>query len=202
MVRSTYSLPGSRRSSRASPRGPPSTPFPEAGLSRTPSRQRVGTSSPTASPALRPRSLMPWLLTTESLSPQVRSRRSVREISMDETSLRRQSMTSTSSAPTVNSSLRRDRTWLCKRYHFLEGPATYREGQEIMWETSTRKIVKRYTPFADERLRPAHWTERSSTFRVAGSSSPMDPPSCESSTGNGIHLRRKVSVLGARTCCG
>ena len=38
-----------------------------------------------------------------------------------------------------------------KRYHFLEGLATYWRDQEIMWETRTRKLVKRHTPFAYKR---------------------------------------------------
>ena len=42
----------------------------------------------------------------------------------------------------------RDDTCYIKRYHFLEGLATYWRGQEIMWETRTRKLRKRYTPFA------------------------------------------------------
>lgn len=42
----------------------------------------------------------------------------------------------------------RDDTCYIKRYHFLEGLATYWRGQEIMWETRTRKLKKRYTPFA------------------------------------------------------
>src|SRR4051794_19267517 len=43
-----------------------------------------------------------------------------------------------------------------KRYHFLEGLATYWRGQEIMWETRTRKLRKRHTPFASKRtVRPA-----------------------------------------------
>jgi len=43
-----------------------------------------------------------------------------------------------------------------KRYHFLEGLATYWLGQEIMWDTKTRKIKKRYTPFAYKAtVRPA-----------------------------------------------
>ncbi len=45
----------------------------------------------------------------------------------------------------------RDDTCYIKRYHFLEGLATYWRGQEIMWETRTRKIAKRYTPFAYKR---------------------------------------------------
>jgi DNA adenine methylase/adenine-specific DNA-methyltransferase len=46
----------------------------------------------------------------------------------------------------------RDDTCYIKRYHFLEGLATYWRGQEIMWETRTRKLRKRFTPFAYKRL--------------------------------------------------
>lgn len=50
----------------------------------------------------------------------------------------------------------RDDTCYVKRYHFLEGLATYWRGQEIMWATKTRKIAKRHTPFAYKRtVRPA-----------------------------------------------
>lgn len=50
----------------------------------------------------------------------------------------------------------RDDTCYIKRYHFLEGLATYWQGQEIMWETKTRKLLKRHTPFAYKRsVRPA-----------------------------------------------
>ena len=45
----------------------------------------------------------------------------------------------------------RDDTCYVKRYHFLEGLATYWRGQEIMWETRTRKLRKRQTPFAYKR---------------------------------------------------
>lgn len=45
----------------------------------------------------------------------------------------------------------RDDTCYIKRYHFLEGLSTYWEGQEIMWETRTRKLRKRHTPFAYKR---------------------------------------------------
>jgi len=45
----------------------------------------------------------------------------------------------------------RDDTCYIKRYHFLEGLATYWRRQEIMWETRTRKLRKRYTPFAYKR---------------------------------------------------
>ncbi len=45
----------------------------------------------------------------------------------------------------------KDDTCYIKRYHFLEGLATYWRGQEIMWETKTRKLAKRHTPFAYRR---------------------------------------------------
>jgi adenine-specific DNA-methyltransferase len=45
----------------------------------------------------------------------------------------------------------RDDTCYIKRYHFLEGLATYWRGQEIMWATRSRKLVKRHTPFASKR---------------------------------------------------
>jgi DNA adenine methylase/adenine-specific DNA-methyltransferase len=45
----------------------------------------------------------------------------------------------------------RDDADYIKRYHFLEGLATYWRGQEIMWETRTRKLRKRPTPFASKR---------------------------------------------------
>jgi adenine-specific DNA-methyltransferase len=45
----------------------------------------------------------------------------------------------------------RDDTCYIKRYHFLEGLSTYWRDQEIMWETKTRKLRKRYTPFAYKR---------------------------------------------------
>jgi DNA adenine methylase/adenine-specific DNA-methyltransferase len=45
----------------------------------------------------------------------------------------------------------RDDADYIKRYHFLEGLATYWRGQEIMWETRTRKLRKRPTPFAYKR---------------------------------------------------
>jgi DNA adenine methylase/adenine-specific DNA-methyltransferase len=49
----------------------------------------------------------------------------------------------------------KDDTCYIKRYHFLEGLATYWRGQEIMWETKTRKLRKRYTPFAYKRAAAA-----------------------------------------------
>ncbi len=50
----------------------------------------------------------------------------------------------------------RDDTCYIKRYHFLEGLVTYWRDQDIMWETKTRKLRKRHTPFAYKRtVRPA-----------------------------------------------
>jgi DNA adenine methylase/adenine-specific DNA-methyltransferase len=49
----------------------------------------------------------------------------------------------------------RDDTCYIKRYHFLEGLATYWRDQEIMWETRTRKLHKRFTPFSYKRTAPA-----------------------------------------------
>ncbi len=50
----------------------------------------------------------------------------------------------------------RDDACYVKRYHFLEGLATYWRGQDILWDTRTRKLRKRATPFASKRtVRPA-----------------------------------------------
>jgi DNA adenine methylase/adenine-specific DNA-methyltransferase len=38
-----------------------------------------------------------------------------------------------------------------KRYHFLEGLSVYWRGQTIMEETKTKKLVKKFTPFAYKR---------------------------------------------------
>jgi DNA adenine methylase/adenine-specific DNA-methyltransferase len=35
-----------------------------------------------------------------------------------------------------------------KRYHFLEGLSVYWQGQQIMENTRTKKLSKRYTPFS------------------------------------------------------
>lgn len=45
----------------------------------------------------------------------------------------------------------RDDADYMKRYHFLEGLSVYWRGVEIMSETKTQKIAKRYTPFAYKR---------------------------------------------------
>jgi DNA adenine methylase/adenine-specific DNA-methyltransferase len=42
----------------------------------------------------------------------------------------------------------RDDNDYIKRYHFLEGLSVYWQGQEIMPQTKTKKLTKRYTPFA------------------------------------------------------
>jgi adenine-specific DNA-methyltransferase len=62
----------------------------------------------------------------------------------------------------------RDDTCYVKRYHFLEGLATYWRGQEIMWETRTRKLVKRHTPFGSKR------TVRSALDRLFEHFAPVD----------------------------
>jgi adenine-specific DNA-methyltransferase len=45
----------------------------------------------------------------------------------------------------------RDDNCYIKRYHFLEGIATYWRGQTIMQETKTKKLAKRFTPFSYKR---------------------------------------------------
>jgi len=45
----------------------------------------------------------------------------------------------------------RDDNDYIKRYHFLEGLSVYWHDQKIMYETRTRKLVKKYTPFAYKR---------------------------------------------------
>src|SRR5438445_8524056 len=42
----------------------------------------------------------------------------------------------------------RDDNDYIKRYHFLEGLSVYWKGQTIMPHTSTKKLAKRFTPFA------------------------------------------------------
>lgn len=42
----------------------------------------------------------------------------------------------------------RDDNCYIKRYHFLEGLAVYWRGQQIMENTRTKKLAKRYTPFS------------------------------------------------------
>lgn len=45
----------------------------------------------------------------------------------------------------------RDDNDYIKRYHFLEGLACYWEGQTILMETKSKKLAKRFTPFAYKR---------------------------------------------------
>jgi len=45
----------------------------------------------------------------------------------------------------------RDDNDYIKRYHFLEGLSVYWQGQEIMEHTATKKLRKRFTPFAYKR---------------------------------------------------
>jgi len=61
----------------------------------------------------------------------------------------------------------RDDADYIKRYHFLEGLATYWEGQEIMWETRTRKLAKRHTPFASKRTAKAALERLFEHFRAS-----------------------------------
>jgi adenine-specific DNA-methyltransferase len=62
----------------------------------------------------------------------------------------------------------RDDTCYVKRYHFLEGLATYWRDQEIMWETRTRKLRKRHTPFASKRTVRSALDRLFEHFRPAG----------------------------------
>lgn len=61
----------------------------------------------------------------------------------------------------------RDDTCYIKRYHFLEGLATYWRDQEIMWETKTRKLRKRYTPFAYKKTAAAALDRTFEHFRAS-----------------------------------
>jgi DNA adenine methylase/adenine-specific DNA-methyltransferase len=81
----------------------------------------------------------------------------------------------------------RDDTCYVKRYHFLEGLATYWRGQQIMWHTSTRKLVKRHTPFASKRtVRPAldelfaHFAPVGALVVSYGSNAALGPEEVES----------------------
>lgn len=61
----------------------------------------------------------------------------------------------------------RDDACYVKRYHFLEGLATYWRGQEIMWETRTRKLRKRATPFGSKRTARSALDRLFDHFRLA-----------------------------------
>ncbi|MBA2323408.1 MAG: DNA adenine methylase [Pseudonocardiales bacterium] len=45
----------------------------------------------------------------------------------------------------------RDDNCYIKRYHFLEGLSVYWRGQQIMQQTKTKKLAKKYTPFSYKR---------------------------------------------------
>ncbi|MDA0181114.1 DNA adenine methylase [Solirubrobacter phytolaccae] len=84
----------------------------------------------------------------------------------------------------------RDDTCYVKRYHFLEGLATYWRGQEIMWETRTRKLVKRHTPFASKRTAAPALDHLFDHFRAAdalvvsyGSNAALPPEQLEALMG-------------------
>ena len=62
----------------------------------------------------------------------------------------------------------RDDADYMKRYHFLEGLSSYWRGVEIMPETKTKKIAKRYTPFAYKRSIEDALTRTFEKFRGAG----------------------------------
>ena len=56
-----------------------------------------------------------------------------------------------------------------KRYHFLQGLAVYWEGQEIMATTKTKKIIKKFTPFAYKRTIVEALSRTFEQFADAGS---------------------------------
>jgi len=61
-----------------------------------------------------------------------------------------------------------DDTDYMKRYHFLEGLSSYWTGVEIMTETKTQKIRKRFTPFAYKRTVESALSRVFDKFRDAG----------------------------------
>jgi adenine-specific DNA-methyltransferase len=79
----------------------------------------------------------------------------------------------------------RDDADYIKRYHFLEGLATYWRDQEIMWETRTRKLRKRPTPFASKRTAAEALDRLFDHFRTAtlavsyGSNAALGPDELE-----------------------
>lgn len=94
----------------------------------------------------------------------------------------------------------RDDTCYIKRYHFLEGLATYWRGQDIMWETKTRKLKKRHTPFAYKRtVRPAldrlfdHFRE-SALVVSYGSNAALLPEELEGLLKRHKHSVRRIEI--------
>ncbi|WP_407360533.1 DNA adenine methylase [Microbacterium sp. LBN7] len=61
-----------------------------------------------------------------------------------------------------------DDTDYMKRYHFLEGLSVYWRGVEIMTQTKTQKIAKRFTPFAYKRTIEDALTRTFEQFAGAG----------------------------------
>jgi len=59
----------------------------------------------------------------------------------------------------------RDDNDYIKRYHFLEGLSVYWRGQTIMEETRTKKLTKRFTPFAYKRTIVKALTDTFDLFR-------------------------------------
>jgi DNA adenine methylase/adenine-specific DNA-methyltransferase len=95
----------------------------------------------------------------------------------------------------------RDDTCYVKRYHFLEGLATYWRGQEIMWETRTRKLVKRHTPFASKRtVRPAldalfaHFAPAEALVVSYGSNAALGPDEVQTLLGRHRRRVRRIEI--------
>jgi adenine-specific DNA-methyltransferase len=95
----------------------------------------------------------------------------------------------------------RDDTCYVKRYHFLEGLATYWRGQEIMWETKTRKLVKRETPFGSKRtVRVAldrlfdHFGAARTLVVSYGSNADLDAGELEALLGRHRHTVRRIEI--------
>jgi DNA adenine methylase/adenine-specific DNA-methyltransferase len=95
----------------------------------------------------------------------------------------------------------RDDTCYVKRYHFLEGLATYWRGQEIMWETRTRKLVKRHTPFAYKRtVRPAldalfaHFAPAGALVVSYGSNAALGPDELQTLLGRHRRRVRRIEI--------
>jgi adenine-specific DNA-methyltransferase len=95
----------------------------------------------------------------------------------------------------------RDDTCYVKRYHFLEGLATYWRGQEIMWDTRTRKLAKRHTPFASKRtVRPAldalfaHFAAAEALVVSYGSNAALGPDELETLLGRHRRRVRRIEI--------
>jgi adenine-specific DNA-methyltransferase len=94
----------------------------------------------------------------------------------------------------------RDDTCYVKRYHFLEGLATYWRGQEIMWETRTRKLAKRPTPFGSKRTAAAALDRLFEHFPQAtlvvsyGSNAALDAAQVEALLGRHKRSVRRIEI--------